>query len=51
MENIKKNTRMAWIMAAVWSVITIYMLFFVPAWFWVPLPFMLTYIIQGMDWM
>jgi len=45
----KKSKGLAWILAIVFSVITIGMLFFIPEWSWVPLPFMLTYIVDATD--
>jgi len=45
----KKSRGLAWILAIVFSVITIGMLFFIPEWSWVPLPFMLTYIVEATD--
>jgi hypothetical protein len=49
MESAKKSKAFAWLMFLVFSVITIGMLIMVPEWFWVPLPFMLTYFVQAMD--
>lgn len=49
METSSKSTPLTWLMALVFTVITVAMLYFVPQWFWVPLPFMLTYLVQAFD--
>lgn len=45
----KKSKGLTWILAIVFSAITIGMLFIIPEWSWVPLPFMLTYIVSATD--
>ena len=45
----KKSKGLAMILAIVFSVITIAMVFIIPEWSWVPLPFMLTYIVEAAD--
>ncbi|HMR42232.1 MAG TPA: hypothetical protein PKC40_00290 [Saprospiraceae bacterium] len=47
MESAKKSSALIWLLALVFTVITVGMMFYVPEWFWVPLPFMLTFIVQG----
>jgi hypothetical protein len=42
-------TPMDWIYFLVSLVITIAMLIWVPAWFWVPLPFTLTYLAKAFN--
>lgn len=46
-ENYVESTRMDWILFAVSLVVTIAMLIFVPAWFWLGLPFVLTFLVKG----
>ena len=46
-ENYVESTRMDWILFAVSLVVTIAMLIFIPAWFWLGLPFVLTYLVKG----
>jgi hypothetical protein len=43
----KKRTY--WMLTIIFTVITVGMLFVLPEWFWVPLPFMLTYGVYAMD--
>jgi hypothetical protein len=47
METTKKSAAFPWLMTLVFTAITAYMIIFVPQWFWVPLPFMLTYLVQA----
>ena len=47
MSETKKSKGLAWILAIVFTVITVGMVFFIPEWSWVPLPFMLTYIVEA----
>ncbi len=49
--NTKNSSSLDWIIFAVSFVITAGLLFTIPEWFWVPLPFVLTYFVKAMDWM
>ncbi|MDB9914357.1 hypothetical protein OAD00_00730 [Saprospiraceae bacterium] len=40
-----------WLYFAVSLLLTIGFLIILPEWFWVMLPFLLTYFVQAMDWM
>ncbi len=51
MENTKKNTGRYWLLFLVSLGIIIAMLIFTPAWFWIPLPFVLTFFVKALDWM
>ncbi len=44
-----KSTRTDWMLTLVSLVATILLLVFVPAWFWVGLPFVLTYLVRALD--
>lgn len=47
--NNKPDTKKYWALFAVSLVLTILMLMFVNSWFWVMLPFLLTYLVQALD--
>ncbi|MEN0046692.1 MAG: hypothetical protein AAF806_06530 [Bacteroidota bacterium] len=51
MTEAKKSTTKYWIYFIISLAITLAMLIYVPAWFWVPLPFPITYFVLAMDWM
>ena len=38
-----------WVLAGISTVVTLLLLIFANQWFWVGLPFMLTYLVQAMD--
>lgn len=38
-----------WLIFGVSAVLTVGLLFIAPAWFWVPLPFMLTYLTKALN--
>ncbi len=42
------NTTLSWLLFIVSTVIMLVMLVLVPQWFWVALPFSLTYLVQAM---
>lgn len=44
----KSSNMKAWGLFVVWTIITLGMLVVVPQWFWLALPFMLTYLVQAM---
>ena len=44
----KSSTGLSWILFIVSTVIMLLMLVWVPQWFWVALPFSLTYFVQAM---
>ncbi|MEL6720246.1 MAG: hypothetical protein AAFO82_21850 [Bacteroidota bacterium] len=46
-----KSTGKYWLYFAVTLAITVAMLILTPAWFWVALPFPITYFVLAMDWM
>lgn len=39
-----------WILTLVFLVLTVALLIFKSEWFWVPLPFLLTYLVKALDW-
>ena len=43
-----RNTRLAWILFLISTAILVYMMIFVNEWFWVALPFSLTYLVWAM---
>lgn len=43
-----RNTTRAWILFLIFTAILIYMMIFVNEWFWVALPFSLTYFVWAM---
>ena len=45
------STRKDWMIFAVTLVITIAFLIFNPTWFWITLPFVLTYFVKGIGYM
>ena len=49
METTKKDTRKYWLLFLVSLVINVLMLIFTPEWCWVPLPFVLTFLVLAMD--
>jgi hypothetical protein len=44
----RRNTTRAWILFLITTAILIYMMIFVNEWFWVALPFSLTYFVWAM---
>jgi hypothetical protein len=48
MEQVKNSTIMDWLFFLVSTVITVALLVVAPEWFWVPLPFVLTYLVRAM---
>ncbi|MEY3368023.1 MAG: hypothetical protein RI973_1178 [Bacteroidota bacterium] len=44
----KTSSRTSWLLFVVSTVIMLLMLIWVPQWFWVVLPFSLTYLVQAM---
>ncbi|MEY3052737.1 MAG: hypothetical protein RLY31_2522 [Bacteroidota bacterium] len=42
------NTTLSWLLFIISTVIMLLMLVWVPQWFWVALPFSLTYLVQAM---
>lgn len=48
MNNEKSSTGMQWILFFVSTAIMLLMLVFVPQWFWLVLPFSLTFLVQAM---
>lgn len=48
MEQAKSSTMMDWAFFAVSTAATIALLVVSPEWFWVPLPFSLTYLVKAM---
>ncbi|MEM9886986.1 MAG: hypothetical protein AAF849_13920 [Bacteroidota bacterium] len=51
MSEAKKSTAKYWLYFIVTLAITIGMLIYVPAWFWVALPFPITFFVLALDWM
>ena len=51
MSSTTKSTVKYWLYFAVSLILTIGFLIILPEWFWVMLPFLLTYFVQAMDWM
>jgi len=51
MSTTTKSTVKYWLYFAVSLLLTIGFLIILPEWFWVMLPFLLTYFVQAMDWM
>jgi hypothetical protein len=45
----KKSNTMDWIFFIVWTIIFFAMLIWVPQWFWLVIPFPLTYLVKAMD--
>lgn len=45
----KNSKAMDWILFLVFFVIFVLMLMFADEWFWVPMPFMLTYLVKALD--
>ena len=45
----KKSNPMDWVFFIVWTIIFFAMLIWVPQWFWVVLPFPLTYLVKAMN--
>lgn len=45
----KKSKKTAWMIFLVSLVVNILVLIFAPEWCWVPLPFVLTYLVEAMD--
>jgi len=45
----KKSFAFDWMMTLISLVAVILMLIFIPAWFWVGLPFLLTYLVKAFD--
>lgn len=41
------STRLDWILTLVFLVLVVLCLIYIPAWFWVPLPFFLTYLVKA----
>lgn len=48
MEQANSSTIMDWLLFLVSTVVTIGLLVVAPEWFWVPLPFVLTYLVRAM---
>lgn len=44
------STKTYWMLTLVFFVITVAMLIFLNEWFWLALPFLLTYFVKAMDW-
>ncbi|NJL76898.1 MAG: hypothetical protein HC892_19625 [Saprospiraceae bacterium] len=51
MENTKRSSLTYWLLFLVSLATLILMLIYVPAWFWIPLPFVLTSFVKALDWM
>lgn len=51
MEETKKSTTMDWVLTAVSLVVTVALIIFLPEWFWVGLPFLLTYFVRALGYM
>jgi len=47
----KTSNRMDWLIFFLSTVIFFLMIFFVPSFFWVALPFVCTYFVKAMNWM
>jgi len=47
-ENKKSNTT-DWILFIVWTIIFLALLIYVPQWFWVVIPFPLTYLVKALN--
>ncbi len=47
----KKSKRADWLIFGITLVITVGFLIFNPTWFWLFLPFVLTYFVKGIDYM
>jgi len=45
----KVNRKTMWLLFLVSTIVTLGLLFMNPTWFWVPLPFMLTFLVYAMD--
>lgn len=50
-ESATKSAGLDWIIFFVSLIVTIALLIFYPQWFWVPLPFVLTYLVKALDMM
>lgn len=48
MEQAQRSTLMDWVFFLVSTVVTVALLVTAPEWFWVPLPFVLTYLVRAM---
>lgn len=48
-ETVTQSTRKYWLLFALSTFLTILMLIFVNEWFWVGLPFVLTFFVQALD--
>ncbi|MEL6389864.1 MAG: hypothetical protein AAFQ02_06855 [Bacteroidota bacterium] len=48
-ETVTPSTRKYWLLFALSTFLTILMLIFVNEWFWVGLPFVLTFFVQALD--
>jgi hypothetical protein len=48
MEQVKNSTIMDWLFFLVSTVITVALLVVAPEWFWVPLPFVLTFLVRAL---
>ncbi|HKK73818.1 MAG TPA: hypothetical protein VJ953_01995 [Saprospiraceae bacterium] len=51
MDTAKKSRSMDWIIFLVSTVIMIFMLMYMDEWFWLALPFSLTYLVKALDMM
>lgn len=51
MENTKRSRAVYWLAFLLTTALMIFMLMYMPAWFWVPLPFVLTSFVLALDWM
>ena len=44
-----KNNKLDWALFIIWTIIFFVLLIFVPQWFWVVIPFPLTYLVKAMN--
>jgi len=45
----KSSNKKAWVLFTISTLVTIAMLIYLPQWFWLSLPFTLTYLVEAMD--
>lgn len=50
MDHTTNGTKSDWMICVVSTLLTLIMLKFAPGWFWVPMPFALTYFVKAMRW-
>jgi hypothetical protein len=51
MENTKRSSASYWLLFLISLAAFVFMLIYVQAWFWLPLPFVLTFFVKALNWM